>query len=132
MDYSLNTRTCICENIKYLKSVADTSVTKCDEIVIVMDIVSTRKTNTIATDVTSTDFHLDNILIDKISNENNLIYNISYTAQKMNVSIKVSSVNLTNRYATADLAIFTEESLNGKLYFCSVTENFSCFKISAC
>ena len=40
--------------VKYLKSVTDTSVTKHDEIVIFMDIVSTKKTNTIATNVTST------------------------------------------------------------------------------
>ena len=61
-DYSWNPRTCICENSKYSKSVADTSVTECDKIVIVMDIVSTKKTNkiatkrknTIATNVTST------------------------------------------------------------------------------
>ena len=35
--------TCICENSKYLKSIADTSVNECDKIVIVMDIVSTKK-----------------------------------------------------------------------------------------
>ena len=35
------------ENSKYLKSIADTSVTECDEIVIVMDNVSTKKTITI-------------------------------------------------------------------------------------
>ena len=29
--------TCICENRKYLKGVADTSVTGCDKIVIVMN-----------------------------------------------------------------------------------------------
>ena len=48
--------TCICENSKYLKSIADTSVTQCDKIVNVMDIVSkkTKKTNTIATNVTIT------------------------------------------------------------------------------
>ena len=39
----------ICDNSKYLKNIADTSVTKCDEIIIVIDIVSTKKTNTIAT-----------------------------------------------------------------------------------
>ena len=43
---------CICENSKYLKSIADTSVIKCDEIISVMDIVSTKKTNTMATNVT--------------------------------------------------------------------------------
>ena len=42
------------EDIKYLKSVADTTVTKCDEIVVAIDNVSIKKTNTIATDVTST------------------------------------------------------------------------------
>ena len=48
-DYSWNPSTCICENSKYLKSIVDTSVTECDKIVIVMDNVSTKKTNTIAT-----------------------------------------------------------------------------------
>ena len=37
-DYSWNPSTCICENSKYLKSIANTSVTECDEIIIVMDI----------------------------------------------------------------------------------------------
>ena len=46
---SWNPSTCICENSKYLKSIVDTSVTECDKIVIVMDNVSTKKTNTIAT-----------------------------------------------------------------------------------
>ena len=53
-----NYRTCqckcknyrICDKSKYLKS---TSVTECDEIITVIDIVSTKKT--IATNVTSTD-----------------------------------------------------------------------------
>ena len=36
----------------YLKGI--TSVAKCDEVVIVMDFASTKKTNTIATNVTST------------------------------------------------------------------------------
>ena len=53
-DYSWNPSICICENSKYLKSVADTSVTKCDEIAIVMNNLSTKKTNTIAINVTST------------------------------------------------------------------------------
>ena len=35
-------------------SIADTSVTQCDEIIIVMDNVSTKMTNTVATNVTST------------------------------------------------------------------------------
>ena len=42
-DYSWNPSTYICENSKYLKSIADTSVTEYDEIVIVMDIESTKK-----------------------------------------------------------------------------------------
>ena len=36
-DYSSNPITCICENSKYLKSVADTSVTNRDKIVVVMN-----------------------------------------------------------------------------------------------
>ena len=50
----MNPSTCICENSKYLKSFADTSVTKCDEIVIVMNNLSTKKINTITRNVTST------------------------------------------------------------------------------
>ena len=42
-DYSWNSSPCICENSKNLKSVTDTSVTEFDEIVIVMDIVHTKK-----------------------------------------------------------------------------------------
>ena len=38
----------------YLKRVADTSVTQCDEIVIVMNNLSTKKINTTTTNVTST------------------------------------------------------------------------------
>ena len=53
-DYSWNPSTCICENSKYLKSVADTTITECDEIVIAMDIASTKNTDTIAVNVTST------------------------------------------------------------------------------
>ena len=49
-----NYSTCICENSKYSKIIFDTSVTDCDKIVIVIDIISTKKTNTIATNVTST------------------------------------------------------------------------------
>ena len=48
-DYNWNPSTCICENSKYLKSIVDTSGTECDEIIIIMDNVSTNKTNTIAT-----------------------------------------------------------------------------------
>ena len=53
-DYSWNPSTCICENTKYLKSIADISVIKCDDIITIMDIVSTKMANTIATNVTST------------------------------------------------------------------------------
>ena len=52
-DYSWNPSTFVCENSKYLKRIADASVIECDEIIFAMDIVST-KTNTIATNVTST------------------------------------------------------------------------------
>ena len=45
---------CIYENSKYLKSIADTSVIACDEIISVMAIVSTKMTDTIATNVMST------------------------------------------------------------------------------
>ena len=51
-DYSRNPSTCTCENSKYLKSIADTSVIKFDEIISVMTIVSTKMTNTIAINVT--------------------------------------------------------------------------------
>ena len=40
--YSCNPRTWICKNSKYFKSVADTSVTEYDEIVIFMYIISTK------------------------------------------------------------------------------------------
>ena len=53
-DYSQNPSRCICGNSKYLKSVADTSVDKCDEILIFIDNLSTKKTNTITTNVTNT------------------------------------------------------------------------------
>ena len=43
-DYCYNPSTCIWENSKFLKSIADTSVTECGEIIIVMDILSTKKT----------------------------------------------------------------------------------------
>ena len=61
---SLNPSTCICGNSKYLKSFADNSVTECDENLIDMDIVSTKKRNTIATNFTSTasiGFHSKNV-----------------------------------------------------------------------
>ena len=41
-------------NSKYLRSTTDTSMTECDKIITVMDIVSTRKKNTIAANVTGT------------------------------------------------------------------------------
>ena len=50
--YSWNPSTCVSENSNYLKSIADTSVIECDEIIIVIDNASTKKTNTIATNVT--------------------------------------------------------------------------------
>ena len=53
-DYSWNPSTCVCENSKYLKIIVDTSVIECDKIITFMDIVLTKKTNTIATNVTST------------------------------------------------------------------------------
>ena len=52
-NYSWNPSTCICENSTYLKSIADTTVTECDETIIVMDNLSTKKTNTIATKKTN-------------------------------------------------------------------------------
>ena len=52
-DYSWYPGTCICDICKYLKSTADTSLTEFDEIIIVMDNVSTKKTNAIVTNVTS-------------------------------------------------------------------------------
>ena len=53
-DYSWNPSTCICENSKYLKTIADTSVIECDEIITVIDTLSTKITNTIPTNVTNT------------------------------------------------------------------------------
>ena len=41
--YSWNSSKCIGQSSKYLKSVADTSGTKCDEIVMVMDIVQQKR-----------------------------------------------------------------------------------------
>ena len=51
-DYSWSPSRCICEGSKYLKIIADTSVSKCDEIISVMDIKSTKKTNTLVTNIT--------------------------------------------------------------------------------
>ena len=47
--YRWNPSTCICDDSKYLKLIADASVTEFDEIIIGMDTISTKKTNTIAT-----------------------------------------------------------------------------------
>ena len=47
--YSWNPSPCICENGKYLKSIAYTSVIACDEIISIVDIASTKMANTIAT-----------------------------------------------------------------------------------
>ena len=48
-DYGWNPSRFICENSNYLKSIADSSVIVCDEIIDVMDIVSTKLANAIAT-----------------------------------------------------------------------------------
>ena len=50
-DYSRNSSTCVCENSRYLKSVADTSVIMYDKIKSVMNTLSTKKANTTATNV---------------------------------------------------------------------------------
>ena len=52
-DYSWNLSTC--KNSRYLKSLTDTSVTECDEIVIVIDNLSTKKTN--VTGITLINYH---------------------------------------------------------------------------
>ena len=52
IDYSWNPRKSICDNGKYLKSITDTSMVTCNEIISVMAIVSTKMSNTIATNVT--------------------------------------------------------------------------------
>ena len=46
-----NPITCICENSKHLKRIVDTSVIAYDEIISFMDIVSTKMTNTMVTNV---------------------------------------------------------------------------------
>ena len=51
-DCSWNHCACICENSKYLKIISDDSKIVRDEIISGMDIVSTKMTNTIATNVT--------------------------------------------------------------------------------
>ena len=42
-DYGWNPSTCICQNSKYLKCIADTPVTECDEIKLVIINVPTKK-----------------------------------------------------------------------------------------
>ena len=54
-DYIWNPSICICKNNNQLKSIADTSVTECDEIKIIMTNVLTKRTNPIAINVTITD-----------------------------------------------------------------------------
>ena len=56
---SWNPSTFTCGNSKYLKSIADTSVTMCDEIISVMNIVSTKMT-TLATNI-SINFHTEKV-----------------------------------------------------------------------
>ena len=51
---SWSPNTCICENSKYVKIISDDSKIVCDEIISVMDIVSGKMTNSIATNVTAT------------------------------------------------------------------------------
>ena len=53
-DHSSTPSSRICENGKYLKNVANTSVTECNEITIVVYNVSTKKANTVATKKTNT------------------------------------------------------------------------------
>ena len=53
-DYSWNPSTFTCEKSKDLKRIADASVTEFNKIRIVMDNVSTRKADTIATNATTT------------------------------------------------------------------------------
>ena len=53
-DYSWNSGTCICENKRYSKNIADDQVIVYDEIVCVTYNVSTNVANVISTNVTST------------------------------------------------------------------------------
>ena len=52
-DDSSNPNTRISENSRYFKTIADMSVSECDKIIFVMDIVSTKEINTIATKKTN-------------------------------------------------------------------------------
>ena len=51
---SWNPSICTCENTMYLKSIVDSSVIVCDEIISIKDTVSRNAANTISTNVTST------------------------------------------------------------------------------
>ena len=51
-DYSWIPSTCVRQNSKYLKNIADTSVIECDKIISVMGIASTKITNTIVANLT--------------------------------------------------------------------------------
>ena len=53
-DYSWNPNTCSCENSRYLKSNTDSSVIACDEIISVMDIASSKITESISRNIMST------------------------------------------------------------------------------
>ena len=52
-DYSWNPRTCICESGKYLKTIGDDLKIVCDKIIYVIDIVSTKMKNNMATSYVS-------------------------------------------------------------------------------
>ena len=53
VNVSWNPSTGICENSKYLRSIANTSVIQCDEIITILNIISTKKANNIVANVTS-------------------------------------------------------------------------------
>ena len=105
--YSWNCRTCICENSKNLKSVADNLVADCDEIIIVLDIVSTKKTNIIATkraNITSTasiNYHRKkskgllylpySFIIDHISIDNFYLLSL-YEAKRYSIKCKIMNL----------------------------------------
>ena len=52
--YSWNPSTCVFENSKYLRSIGNISVIEFDEIIFVMDVLSTKMTNNIEANVMST------------------------------------------------------------------------------
>ena len=53
-DHSWNPSKCTCQNSKYLKRIANTSVIECDEIIIVIENAFKKMANTIAANVMST------------------------------------------------------------------------------